>query len=171
MTKPHPVPLVPLAALLLLGACSRPTEGAYPSLAPRPIEKTSFADPTPAPAPTAAPDPALDTAIATTDAQLATIAKGFATDAAKAEAAARAAKGQPVGSDMWLDAQTALGSLDQWHAQVSALSTDAEERAIERATTLAPPYPALVAAQARIEAENAAEAATIAKLQASLAPA
>ena len=165
------LPLVPLAAILLLAACSRPSGGGYPSLAPRPIEKTSFADPAPAPAPPAAPDPALDTAIAATGAQLDTIAKGFAADAAKAQAAARAAKGRPAGSDQWLDAQTALGSLDQWHAQLSALSTDTEERAIARASTLAPSYPALETLQARIDAENTAEAATIATLQASLAPA
>ena len=170
MDRP-PLSIVPLAAMLLFTACSRPSGGGYPSLAPRPIEKTSFADPAPPPPQAAAPDPALDASIATTGVQLAAVAKGFAADAAKAEAAARAAKGQPAGSDKWLDAQTALGSLDQWHAQLSALSTDVEEQAIARAADLAPPYPALAVLQTRIDTENAAEAAIIAKLQASLAPA
>lgn len=164
-------PLLPIAAVLLLAACSRPTNSGYPSLAPRPIEKTSFAEPTPAPATPVAPDPVLDAAIATTDAELGTIARGFASDAAKADAATRAAKGQPAGSEKWLDAQTALGSLDQWHAQLSALATDTEEQAIARASALAPPYPALSDLQARIETENMAEATAIARLQASLAPA
>ena len=123
------------------------------------------------PLPAATPDPALDAVIAATGTQLDAVAKGFAADAAKAEAASRAAKGQPAGSDRWLDAQTALGALDQWHAQLSALSTDAEEQAIGRAAMLAVPYPALGNLQGRIETENASEAATIAKLQASLAPA
>ena len=169
--RPLVPPLLPIAAMLVLSACARPTGGGYPSLASRPIEKTSFAEPTPTPAAPAAPDPALDAMIATTDGQLAAIAKGFAADAAKAEAAVRAAKGHAAGSDAWLDAQTALGSLDQWHAQISGLSTDTEEQAITRASTLAPPYPALDALQARIDTENTAEATTIAALQASLAPA
>ncbi|WP_254602827.1 hypothetical protein [Sphingomonas bacterium] len=171
MTNPIRSPVVPFAAMLLLSACARPTGGGYPSLAPRPIEKTSFADPAPSPVPSATPDPALDTVIAAANLQLTTIAKGFAADAVKAAAASRAAKGQAAGSDRWLDAQTALGSLDQWHAQISALATDTEERAIERASMLAPPYPALTALQARIETENAVEATSIARAQASLAPA
>ncbi|WP_375395736.1 hypothetical protein [uncultured Sphingomonas sp.] len=169
--NPSRLLFVPLAAMLLLAACARPTGRGNPSLAPRPIEKTSFADPVFAPIPPIEPDPALDAVIATTEGQLGTIAKGFAADAAKAEAVSRSARGQAAGSDKWLDAQTALGTLDQWRAQLSALSTDTEEQAITRASTLAPPYPALGALQVRIDTENAAETATIAKLQASLAPA
>ena len=164
--------LLPLAAILLLPACARPTgRGGYPSLAPRPIEKTSFVEPAPPPAAAATPDPTLDQSIAATRADLDTVTRGFAADSVKAEAAVRAAQGQPAGSDRWLDAQTALGTLDQWHSQLSTLSTDVEERAIARAQILAPPYPGLTNLQAKIEAENAAETATIARLQHGLAPA
>lgn len=168
-SRPLLVPLI--AALLLPAACSRPTRSGYPSLAPRPIEKTSFAEPAGPPAAAVAPDPALDRSIATTAATLASVVKGFADDAARTEAAVRAAEGQPAGSDRWLDAQTALGTLGQWHAQLSTLATDTEEQAIARAQTLAPPYPALDALHARIDAENDAQAATIARLQRELAPA
>lgn len=161
-------PFLPLATSLALLAGCAGDAGTYPSLAPRPIEKLGFAEPE-APAPVAAaPDPALDTAIAAIAERLDTVTAGFGGDAAKAEAGARRAKGQPVGSDAWLDAQSALAGLDDWRAQASAIVTDVDQLASDRAATLAPDYPALAPLRARAQDEADRQGATIARLQASL---
>lgn len=155
------------ASLALLTGCAGDA-GTYPSLAPRPIEKLGFAEPD-APTPAAvAPDPALDAALAAIGKRIDAVAAGFAGDAAKAEAEARRAKGQPVGSEAWLDAQSALAGLDDWRAQASAIVTDVDQLASDRAATLAPDYPALAPLRARAQDEADREGATIARLQASL---
>ncbi|WP_374942287.1 hypothetical protein [Sphingomonas sp.] len=160
-----------LAAVLMLALAGCATgEGAYPSLAPRGVEKQGFGEPDTAVA-VAAPDPALDARLAPLAARLDAVAKGFASDAAAAERNAVAAKGKPAGSEAWLTAQTALASLDDWRAQTSALATDIEQIGIERGAALAPDYPALTALGARADAEAARQSGTIARLQAMLAPA
>lgn len=158
-----------LCLSLLLAGCATETPG-YPSLAPRAVEKKGFAEPETKPV-VARADPALDAKIAALTVRLDAIAKGFATDAARAESLGRAADGKPAGSDAWLDAQTALAALDDWRAQTSSLATDAEEAAVARAATLAPEYPTLSALAARITTAGKAQSATIARLQARLAPA
>ena len=159
-------PLVAVAALLLAGCARDPRS--YPSLAPRPIEKLSFAEPeAPAPAPATA-DPALDASLAAIEVRLKAVGGGFTTDAAKAQAAASRARGKAVGSDPWLDAQAALAGLDDWRAQASAIVTDIDELASARAATLAPDYPALAALRERAQAEGDRQADVIGKLQASL---
>lgn len=157
----------PLALLAFsLTACSRDTT-AYPSLAPRAVEKLGFAEPE-VPIVEAKPDPALDARVATLGRSLDGTSKGFTGDAAKAEAAAARARGKPVGSDAWLDAQTALAQLDDWRAQTSALLTDADQIASDRAAALAPAYPSLAAMRERIAAEAQRQSATIDRLQAAL---
>lgn len=153
-------------ALASLSACSRDTTR-YPSLAPRAVEKLGFAEPE-VPVVEAKPDPALDAKIAEFGVKLDRLAKGFAGDAAKADAAAAKAKGKAVGSDAWLDAQTALAQLDDWRAQTSSLLSDIDVIAADRAAKLAPAYPALGAVRERIAAEAAKQAATIDRVQASL---
>ena len=155
------------AAAALLGGCADRTSGS-PSLAPRPIEKLGFAEPeAPAPLPVTA-DPALDAALAAIAVRLEAVATGFGTDAGKAQAAARRARGQSVGSEAWLDAQAALAGLDDWRAQASAIVTDLDQLASERAAALAPDYPALVPLRARAQAEADGQADTIGRIQASL---
>ncbi len=157
----------PLAlALLLLGGCTRDT-AAYPSLAPRAVEKLGFAEPEVA-VEAAKPDPALDARIATLGQSLEAIARGASADAAKAEAAAARARGKAVGSDAWLDAQTALARLDDWRAQASSLLTDVDQAASDRAAAQAPEYPALTALRDRVAAEAERQAATIDRIQATL---
>ena len=155
------------ATAALLGGCADRTSG-FPSLAPRPIEKLGFAEPeAPAPTPVAA-DPALDAALAAIAVRLEAVASGFGTDAGKAQASARRAKGRSVGSEAWLDAQAALAGLDDWRAQTSAIVTDLDQLASDRAATLAPDYPALAPLRTRAQAEADRQADTIGKIQASL---
>ncbi len=159
-------PAALLIAASVLGGCARDATN-YPSLAPRPIEKLGFAEPE-VPVVAVQPDPALDTRIAAAGATLDRLTKGFDTDAQKATAAASRAKGQAVGSDAWLDAQTALAALDDWRAQTSSLLTDVDAMATDRAATLAPAYPTLTALRERTVAASERQSATIDRIQASL---
>jgi hypothetical protein len=158
----------PLLALLLLplGGCAQ-DRTRYPSLAPRAVEKLGFAEPEVTIAEAKA-DPALDARIATWQDTLDAVAKGFGADAAKAETAAARARGKGVGSDAWLDAQSALAGLDDWRAQTSALLTDIDQAATDRAAALAPTYPTLAALRARVVAEADRQSGTIDRLQATL---
>lgn len=160
-----------IAAVPLVAVAGCAAEGTYPSLQPRAVEKQGFSEPAALPAVPVTADPALDGQIAELGSRLDTIAAGFSRAAAEAERRAGAAKGRVAGSEPWLEAQTALAALDDWRAQASALSTDVEELAIARAATLAPPYPALTTLAERAETETERQAAAIARIQASIAPA
>ena len=153
-------------ALASLSACSRDTTR-YPSLAPRAVEKLGFAEPE-VPVVEAKPNPALDAKIADFGVRLDRVAKGFGDDAAKAQAAGSRAKGKAVGSDAWLDAQTALAQLDDWRAQTSSLLSDIDIIAADRAAKLEPTYRALGALRARVAAEGERQMATIDRLSAAL---
>lgn len=158
---------LPLAVILVcLSACTKDTTR-YPSLAPRAVEKLGFAEPE-VPVVEAKPDPALDAKIAEFGTRLDRIAKGFGDDAAKAEAAGARARGKAVGSDAWLDAQTALAQLDDWRAQTSSLLSDIDVIAADRAAKLEPAYPALGALRARVATESERQIATIDRLSAAL---
>ena len=157
----------PLALLALaLPGCARDTTQ-YPSLSPRAVEKLGFAEPVVAVV-EAKPDPALDTQIATFGQTLDRVAKGFTDDAIKAETAAGRARGKAVGSDAWLDAQTALAALDDWRAQTSSLLTDVERVATDRAATLQPVYQTLKTLRERAAAERQRQSETIDRIQATL---
>lgn len=160
-------PVAALFALLSLAACARDATE-YPSLAERASEQLGFAEPAAPPVEPERADPALDTRIAGLRTRMEAIRTGFDQDAARAEAAARAARGQAVGSDAWLDAQTALAALDDWRAQATALASDAEELGSARAATLAPDYPALTALQKVTADEAARQSAAIGRIQATL---
>jgi hypothetical protein len=141
---------------LALGGCVDATTR-YPSLLPRPIEKTSLAEPAPAPVPPVTADPVLDARIAqmTRDASAAVGAFGKAADEAEAKVAL--ARGTAAGSDPWLDAQVALAALDVARQPLVAQQADLEQVAIDRATSGAPPYPALerAVAESRARLEQA----------------
>lgn len=153
--------------LLCAAGCARDT-GAFPSLAERPAERRGFAEPSAPPPEVARPDPALDARIAALTGRVRGVATGFDRDAARAETAVRATRGRPVGSEPWLEAQTALAQLDDWRAQASEIVTDVEQLTGERAATLLPPYPSLEAAQRAAEAEADRQGAAIARLSATL---
>ncbi|MGK6324032.1 hypothetical protein ACMGDM_13255 [Sphingomonas sp. DT-51] len=151
-----PAPLA-LPPLLLVAACGADLSG-YPSLAPRAVEQRGFEEPaTPPPAPVAA-DPALDARLATIATARADAVRQF--DAAADRAAARAtnARGAAVGSERWLDAQTAIAELDSLRSAHADAGGQLEEIATARAQALQPAYPALEEALAA--ARDAAEAQT-----------
>ena len=160
--------IVPALALLAfsLTACAK-DDTRYPSLAPRAVEKLGFAEPDVAVV-EAQPDPALDARIAALGRSLDTLTKGFAADATKVTAAAARARGRAVGSDAWLEAQTALAGLDDWRAKTSSLLTDVDQIASDRAASLAPDYPGLTTLRDRVAAEGERQSATIDRIQSTL---
>lgn len=162
--------LLLLAGPLLAAAACTGGDGAYPSLAMRPVESRSFDEPS-RPQPVASADPALDRMVAELETRLRQVTGGFDEAAGQAERRAAEARGRPAGSEPWLEAQTALAALDDWRSQASSLTTDVEQAAIARAATLAAPYPSLTALGDRAEAEARRQGETIARLQAMLAPA
>ncbi|MFE8584082.1 hypothetical protein ACFX59_08255 [Sphingomonas sp. NCPPB 2930] len=150
----------------LLGGCSRDT-GAYPSLAVRPVEKRGFAEPE-VETPEARPNPALDAQIAQLAGRLDGIQDEFAKAYDQARASAAKARGQTVGSDAWLTAQTDLAALDEIRARTSGLLTEIDDRAIARAAALEADYPALTALRTRAVEANTRQGEQIKALSASL---
>ena len=159
-----PLPL--LAAALLAGCAAERTR--YPSLLPRAAEGNGFDEPAiAAPAPVAA-DPQLDARLAATGTRLDASARGFDTDLAKAQRAAAAPGARSVGSDGWLEAQSALAALDDWRAQATGIASELEAAAGERLAAVGTPYPALDALQARAAAEADRQTAAIARVSAAV---
>lgn len=158
---------IAVSAILLAGACTPTVSTRYPSLLPRAIERRSDAEPV-TPVAVAETDPALNATLVRSRTALDAATKDFATAATRAESLARAARGAAVGSDRWLDAQTALAELDALRAGTSGLVTDLDDVSIARATEGTPPYPALETARTAAQAELDAETAVIARVQASL---
>jgi len=144
----------PLLLCLALAGCVDQTTR-YPSLLPRPIEKTSLAEPTPAPASPIAPDPALDARITALTNSAADAEAAFDRAADEAEAKVALARGTAEGSDAWLTAQVALAGLDVARQPFVGQQADLEQLAIDRAASGQPPYPALdraiAAARARVD--------------------
>lgn len=155
-----------LFALVALAGCTQSPD-AYPSLLPRPIEKQSLAEPE-RPAPVATPDAALDARIAEFNASTATANQRFAAAAQDAEAKVAVARGVPEGSDAWLDAQTALSTLESLRAPLLTALSDLEEVAIERGKAGQPPYPALDSAIAAADATTTAQGERIKSIEAAL---
>jgi hypothetical protein len=148
---------------VLLSACST-DQDSYPSLAPRPIEQRSDEVVSPPPA-ALVPDPALDARITKARAALADAAQSFDGGIASTTTLVAAAAKAGVGSDPWLDAQTALAELDGARARSAATLSDVDAMAIARAAALKPAYPALDALDALAQTQVAQETATIAGLQ------
>ena len=161
--KASPALLAPALIAILVGGCAR-DDGSFPSLAPRAAEKGGFDEPiAAAPAPVLA-DPALDARLRDLGAKLDAVRLGFDAGAARADRAAGVAGARTVGSDAWLDAQTALATLDDWRSQASGLATDVETLAGEQAARVGRPYPALESLRTRAAAEADREAAGIARI-------
>ena len=153
-------------ALLTTGCASQMTH--YPSLLPRAIESRSNAEPVSPPAPVAAIDPATEVMLAKYRAAFDETSKAFAPAADRAEAAARAATGDAVGSERWITAQTELAELDGYRATLSSTLTDIEQLAIDRAAAGQPDYPGLQAVRGTVQAALDAETARIGAIQAML---
>ncbi|WHU03862.1 hypothetical protein [Sphingomonas sp. NIBR02145] len=141
-----------LLSLTALAGCTEST-GRFPSLLPRPIESTSLAEPD-RPVAMAAPDAALDKRIAEIRGTLAEGIKAFTAGAQDAEAKIAVSRGLPQGSEAWLQAQVAMGSLAELRRPAVSVLSELEELATQRGVDGLPPYPALDAAVA--EADQAA---------------
>jgi hypothetical protein len=154
-------------AIFAVGGCVEQRSSTYPSLLPRPIESRSDAEPAVV-TPVVEPDPATDRIVAASLTAVQTSKRDFAIAATRAESLAKIAKGDPVGGERWIEAQTALADLDIFHAQSLSVVTDLEQAELARAADGKPPYPALESAHAAAQAELDAQTATVARLQALL---
>lgn len=155
-----------LISLSALAGCTQP-EGRYPSLLPRPVEQTSLAEPE-RPVPVATPDAALDAKIAEIRANLDAGNKSFAAGAQDAEAKIAVARGLAPGSEPWLQAQVAMGSLSELHRPAVVALADLEELATQRGVDGLPPYPTLDAAVAEAAKASDSQQARIDSLEAAL---
>lgn len=144
-------PLPSLLAALLLPGCAADLSG-YPSLAPRAAEREGFAEPAAPPPPPVVADPALDARIAAAERDAAAAQRRFDAAFTRAAAQVRAARGARAGSDAWLDAQTAVATLDTERADYRNAFAALEDLAAQRAQALEAPYPALDAAVERARA-------------------
>lgn len=176
MTQSLPAPLrsapvlamAGLLAVLPLGGCARDRDSTpYPSLAVRPVEKQGFAEPAAKPV-VLRPDPALDMQIAQAGTRLDEVGSVFAEAYGRARDSVAKAKGQAVGSDAWLAAQSDLATLDEIRSRSSAILTEIDDLAIKRAAALEPDYPALNTLRERAAASNTRQSDQIKALTAQL---
>jgi multidrug resistance efflux pump len=155
-----------LISLTALCGCTE-SKGRYPSLLPRPIESTSLAEPE-RPAAVATPDAALDKRIAEIRAALAEGSKNFTAGAQDAEAKIAVSRGLPQGSEAWLQAQVAMGSLAELRRPAVSALSELEEMATQRGVDGLVPYPALDAAVAEADQAATQQQARIDSLEAAL---
>lgn len=147
--RPAPAPLLPapillapiLLAALSLAGCAAPTTR-FPSLLPRAIETRSDAAPELV-LPIAEPEPTTDAALDALRATLDRTVADFAPAADRADKLAATARGDAVGGERWIAAQSALADLDVYQATVSATLADIDALALARAADGKPDYPAL----------------------------
>ena len=154
------LPLLPLLAT----ACARDTT-VYPSLAPRAVEKRGWDEP---PAPVAMPsraDPALAARIDEQKEALSSAATAFETGASRVAALASAARGDAVGGERWIAAQTALADLDGLRARTLDSQGVLGQLARDRAVAGQPDDPALDAANAAADAQLDRQTQRIARLE------
>ena len=167
----HPFPsrrsLALLAVFLAATGCVAQTSTRYPSLLPRAIETRSEAEPEAVVAVVVA-DPAADAEVAKLRKSLDETVAAFGPAAAAAERLATAAKGDPVGGERWIAAQTALGGLDGYRATTSSIVSDVDAMALARAADGKPDYPAIAALHDAAQAAFEAQAARIAAIGARL---
>lgn len=158
--------LAVLPLVLSAAGCAQSTDK-YPSLALRPIETRSDAEPV-VPVVAATPDAALDTQIGTLATKLARIDGDFVASAAKADAAAKAKGALATGSDQWLAAQSLLAELEGLRGDTLGMVADLERMVTDRGEANQPPYPALDDLRAKAQAQVDGEIAKIAAIKAQL---
>jgi len=158
---------IPLFLFLMLGACAEPS--GYPSLEPRPIERSAAESDVPA-APAAAPAAADPARAAHAAALVEQAARG---DAAFAKVVAQSCKAltgglrAAEGSEAWIAAQQALSAIDAARAPVQAAAAELDQLLIDGSNAAAAiDTSGLAAAGAQIDALDAAEQARVAALSA-----
>jgi hypothetical protein len=157
--------IVMFVALGLVG-CTEPP-GTYPSLALRPIESRSDAEPEVV-TPVAAPDAELDKKVAAIGAKLAASEAAFAASAATAESAARSPAAQAVGSNEWVRAESALADLDSLRVDTLDAITELDQLTSERGVAGDPPYPVLDDTRAKAQAQMETQQTKITAIKAIL---
>ena len=160
------ISLLILAATTLAGCTS--LQGRVPSLLPRDVERRDDLEPVRA-APAVKPDAALDARIAEFATKLSTNRLSFDTALTRAKTAVASAEGSAAGSDAWIDAQGALGSLDIARSDNLALAAMIERIAIDRAAMGLPEYPALAALRVQVEQQLSTEEAKVADIRTKIA--
>ncbi|MBB5709127.1 hypothetical protein [Sphingomonas xinjiangensis] len=157
--------LLPILAIGLSG-CAKNADD-FPSLLPRAVEGQSLAEPE-RPVEIAIADSSLDKKIVAITNSLNDVERRFTAAARDAEAKVAVARGVPIGSERWLDAQVALSALDAVRAPVATARADLEQLIIERGAEGKPPYPALQSATSHADAVSAAQSRRIAAFEAAL---
>jgi len=155
-----------LGIFIALSGCAAETKH-FPSLLPRDYENRDDLEPVRAIPPLVA-DATLDSNIANAAERFAESNRSFVAAANAAAAKIAQARGAAPGSDAWLVAQGALGSLDGPHAKLLTLSADLDELAVQRAAANSPVYPTLESLRARVEAQREQQQSTINGLKAQI---
>jgi len=106
-----------LPSMLVLAACTGKGPG-YPSLAPRPIEQKSFAEPAPPPAAPQVADPAAIARYAPTIERARTADAAFLRALEAERGALARGRGAATGSDAWAAAQVSLSRVQDARAPV-----------------------------------------------------
>ena len=163
--------LVPLLAVLLIGACSTPMTGPEPSLAPRAAEAIDPRVPIPDTVPIGPVDAALAGKL---DELVGTARAGVALfDARLANAERLAAAAGPIASESWVAAQQALSLLVEQYGVTTRAAADIDGLASSRLKSQSWIRPAdqqaIAAAAAQLAAISEPQAAAIARLQQRLA--
>ena len=126
-----------LAMLLpALGGCE--SAGTFPSLGPRAIEGLAGQPERHTTRPVRAADPALDAELATLAGQVDAADRDWAASLAGARAVIDRARGQPVGGELWVLAQQAIGRLDAARAPMTALVEALDRLRIAQAESATP---------------------------------
>lgn len=133
MSRGRTACLIPLCAgLALTGGCA--ASDTYPSLAPRPAERLSLAEPTrPAP-PAGTADAAADARFAEPVARARTGDAAFRAKLAELRPVLERGRGAPVGSDAWGAAQTAFSRVQAARGPVAQALLDLQSSSESGAT-------------------------------------
>jgi hypothetical protein len=160
-----PLPLLFIAATL--AGCA--ATGDFPSLAPRPIEKTANEEPVAATAPIAGADAALLTRVTAIVESGESGHRAFLTEIAAARPAIERGSGTAEGSEAWVAAQQAYTAADAARGALTAALTDLDALRREQADNANPGnQAALDQAAQRLGALDAEDNAALAELASKL---
>lgn len=163
--------ILPTLCLALLAACSVPSAGPEPSLAPRPAEAIDPRVPIPDDVVAGAADPALVARLSELVSQVRAGAPAF--DSRFEEASRFAGSAGPEASEGWVAAQSALSRLVEQYGVTTRAAADIDDLAAQRLKAqkwIAPPdQAAIVAAQNEVASISNRQAEAIDRLKGQLA--
>lgn len=160
--------LLALAPTLLVAACA--SDGDYPSLAQRPVERVggAFEADAAAPAPAPPPAPSADLVARLTSLQRDAASLHTQFTAAAPAATRLAAAAGATGSDSWAGAQVALADLDSLRSRVAVSLAELDALWVD-STVEQGPREAIAVARDAVEAMVAQEDETLSRLRARVA--